>query len=194
MVWHIRSLTRWWEAGAGVRRVDVPSFQTLTNAEGKSTLENLVLDRGRTAEHFITLSINVLQTLVSSEEKARLGTAQRWARHRKRLRFVGREVWKMPVGSLSALCLAQTRHAKSWNANPHVDIHRRENKIPLLYGHVLQTNTRFLLSFWGMRRSHWTSPSRRPKPFQKKKKKKVGMAKVPETKLSTNLASRRPQE
>lgn len=94
------------------------------------TLENLVLDRGGTAEHFITLSINKLQTLVSSEEAARLGTARRWACHRKRFRFVGREVWKMPAGCLSALCLAQPRRIKSWDANPHVDIHGRENKIP----------------------------------------------------------------
>lgn len=130
MVWHIRSPTRWWEAGAEVRRVDVLSFRTLTNAEGKSTLENLVLDCDGIAEHFITLSINMLQTLVSSEEKAKLETALRWACHRKRFGFVGREVWKMPVGCLSALHLAPTRHVKSWDANPHVDIHRWENKIP----------------------------------------------------------------
>jgi len=112
------------------RRVDVPSFQTLTNAEGKLTLENHVLDRGGTGEHFITLAINMLQTLVSSEEKARSGTAGRWASHRKRFRFVGREVWKMPVGWLSALRPAQPRHVKSWDTNPHVDIHGQENKIP----------------------------------------------------------------
>lgn len=106
------------------------NFQTLTNAEGKSTLESLVLDCGGTAEHFITLSINLLQTLVSSEEKARLGAAQRWACYRKRFRFVGREVWKMPVGCLSALSLARTRHAKSWDANPHVDLHEQANKMP----------------------------------------------------------------
>lgn len=94
------------------------------------TLENLVLDHGGTAEHFITLSINMLQTLVFSEEKARLGTAQRLACHRKRLRFVGRGVWKMPVGCLSALRLAWTRCVKSWDANPHVDIHGQENKTP----------------------------------------------------------------
>lgn len=60
MVWHIRSPPGWWEASAGVGRVDVRSFQTLINAEGKSTLENLGFDRGGTAEPFITLSINVL--------------------------------------------------------------------------------------------------------------------------------------
>lgn len=70
MVWHIRSPPRWWEASAGAQRVDVRSFQTLINAEGKSTLENLVLNRGGTAEPFITLSMNVLQTLGSSEGKA----------------------------------------------------------------------------------------------------------------------------
>lgn len=106
------------------------NFQTLTNAEGKSTLESLVLDCGGTAEHFITLSINLLQTLVSSEEKARLGAARRWACYRKRFRFVGREVWKMPVGCLSALSLARTRHVKSWDANPHVDLHEQANKMP----------------------------------------------------------------
>lgn len=93
-------------------------------------LENLVLDCGGTAEHFITLSISMLRTLLFSEEKARLGTAQRWACHRKRFGFVGREVWKMPVGCLSALRLAKPLHVKSWDVNPHVDIHGWENKIP----------------------------------------------------------------
>lgn len=42
------------------------------NAKGKSALENLVLDRGGTAEPFITLLIDVLQTLGSSEGNASL--------------------------------------------------------------------------------------------------------------------------
>lgn len=164
-VLHTRSHARWWEASAGAPRVDGPSFQTLTNAEGKSTLENLVLDCGGTAEHFITLLINMLQTLVSSEENARLGTPQRWACHRKRFRFVGREVWKMPGGCLSALCLAQTRRVKSWDANPHMDTHGWENRTT----DALQpcpSDQNEVSSFWRMRTTYWPSTSRKPKPFQ----------------------------
>lgn len=87
-------------------------------------LENLVLDCGGAAECCIMLPISMLQTLLFSEEKATLGTARRWACHRKRFGFVGREVWKMPIGCLSSLRLAETRHVKSWDVNPHVDIPR----------------------------------------------------------------------
>lgn len=130
MVWHIRSHTRCWEAGTRVRCVDVPSFQTLTNAEGKSTLESLVLECGGTTKHFITLSINLLQTLGSSEEKARSVAAWRWACYRKRFRFAGREVWKMPVGCLSALSLALTSCVKSWDANPQVSLYELDAPQP----------------------------------------------------------------
>lgn len=187
MVWHIRSHTRCWEAGARVRCVDVPSFQTLTNAEGKSTLESLVLERGGTTKHFITLSINLLQTLGCSEEKARSVAAQRWACYRKRFRFVGREVWKMPVGCLSALSLALAGCVKSWDANPQVSLYELDAPQPF-EEHGFSAGFFLHCEEWGesVESPHLENPTL-------SKKQQLQITKVPRTKLSMNLTSRRPQ-
>lgn len=56
--------------------------------------------------------------------------AWRWPCHRKRFGVVGREVWEMPAGFLSALCPGRSRGVKSRDAKPRVDTHGWENKIP----------------------------------------------------------------